>query len=214
MGFFPVLLLLGIGRIADQFAFRALCWFLFGVGRPVPVTLSAVYREIFAILVLSWWIQCPCSQLFIKMFKFYSMVNKAKTTRQKKNVRTNYNYWNPNCIRIFLFNTLNNLYALVNERSGKAPNVITLIRLCLVMYCMNAVQMKYHSKEEIVVIKDYVALWAGTLWRPPGYFIEFFRWYWRSHDTADVISAFCGRMRSNMEQRNNWVKYGWVSTCL
>lgn len=141
-----------------NFAFRAFVLIPFRTGRPVPVTLSAVYREIFAIFSFVVMNSVSMFATFIKMFKFWYGEQKQKLQAEEEKVRTELQLLKSQLHPHFLFNTLNNLYALVNERSGKAPAMLLRLSglLSYVLYECRADEVPL--EKEIVVIKDYVAL--------------------------------------------------------
>lgn len=95
---------------------------------------------------------------FIKFFKYWYVEQKDKQQAEKEKIFAELELLKAQLHPHFLFNTLNNLYSLVNEKSDKAPKMLLRLSglLSYVLYECKAEEVLL--SKEISVIKDYVSL--------------------------------------------------------
>lgn len=95
---------------------------------------------------------------FIKFFKFWYAEKQQKQQVEKEKLNAELQLLKAQLHPHFLFNTLNNLYSLVYEKSDKAPKMLMRLSglLSYVLYECKANEVLL--TKEISVIKDYVAL--------------------------------------------------------
>jgi len=96
--------------------------------------------------------------VFVKMFKNWYNELQQKMQAEKEKADTELQLLKAQINPHFLFNTLNNLYSLVYEKSDKAPSMLLRLSglLSYVMYECKA--DKVPLQKEITVMKDYVLL--------------------------------------------------------
>lgn len=141
-----------------NFLFRAFVLIPIRTGRPMPIDLGNVYREIFAIFSFVILNTVAMFAVFIKMFKYWYGEQKQKLQIEKDKMSAELQVLKSQLHPHFLFNTLNNLYSLVNEKSDKAPAMLMRLSglLSYVLYECRADEVLL--EKEIAIMKDYVAL--------------------------------------------------------
>ena len=95
---------------------------------------------------------------FIKFFKYWYVEQQQKEQAEKEKLNAELELLKAQLHPHFLFNTLNNLYSLVYEKSDRAPKMLMRLSglLSYVLYECKANEVLL--SKEISVIKDYVAL--------------------------------------------------------
>jgi sensor histidine kinase YesM len=126
---------------------------------PVPhFTLLQAYKLTFAVerfvRINMFAIFC----VFIKFFKFWYFELQQKEQAEKEKVSAELQLLKSQLHPHFLFNTLNNLYSLVHEKSDKASAMLMRLSALLSYVLYECRAEKVLLKKEINVIKDYVAL--------------------------------------------------------
>jgi sensor histidine kinase YesM len=96
--------------------------------------------------------------VFIKFFKFWYIEQQQKQEAEKEKINAELQLLKGQLHPHFLFNTLNNLYSLVREKSDKAPVMLMRLSglLSYVLYECKAEEVPL--EKEVGVMKDYVAL--------------------------------------------------------
>lgn len=151
-------------------------------GHPDPIALDEKsYHQIFAVGSFVVINSIAMFAVFISMFKhwYFEQQEKLRVEREKveverqrveaerqkaeaerEMVRAELELLKAQLHPHFLFNTLNNLYALVLKRSDKAPDMLMRLSglLSYVLYESNAAEVPL--SQEIKICRDYVALEA------------------------------------------------------
>jgi len=96
--------------------------------------------------------------VFLKLFKYWYLEHQEKLQVEKEKLNAELQLLKAQLHPHFLFNTLNNLYSLVYEKSDKAPKMLMRLSglLSYVLYECKANEVLL--SKEISIIKDYVAL--------------------------------------------------------
>jgi len=96
--------------------------------------------------------------VFLKLFKYWYLEHQEKLQVEKEKLSAELQLLKAQLHPHFLFNTLNNLYSLVYEKSDKAPKMLMRLSglLSYVLYECKANEVLL--RKEISIIKDYVAL--------------------------------------------------------
>ena len=130
---------------------------LYNIERP-QFTAMETYRTIFALNRFARMNMFAMFFVFIKFFKFWHIEQQQKMQAEKEKINAELELLRAQLHPHFLFNTLNNLYSLVNEKSEKAPNMLMRLSglLSYVLYECKADEVLL--SKEISVMKDYVAL--------------------------------------------------------
>ncbi len=116
------------------------------------------FRNVFAIFSFIVMNTVAMFGVFIKLFKYWHLEQKQKLHAEKEKVKAELQLLKSQLHPHFLFNTLNNLYSLVYEKSDKAPSMLLRLSglLSYVLYECKAEEVRL--EKEIQIIKDYVAL--------------------------------------------------------
>ena len=125
---------------------------------PNPTVGGSSFRQVFALFSCVVMNTVAMFGVFIRMFKFWYMEQKQKMQIEQEKVSAELELLKAQLHPHFLFNTLNNLYSLVLEKSDKAPDMLMRLSALLtyVLYECKADQVLL--EKEVKVIKDYVAL--------------------------------------------------------
>lgn len=157
--FFAVYCLWAISGLVLNFVYRYYIVIPFRTGRPSPAPgFGMAYRQIFAVFSFVVMNSVAMFGVFIRMFKFWHREQQQKMQIEQEKVRAELELLRAQLQPHFLFNTLNNLYLLVLERSDKAPEMLMQLSqlLSYVLYeCQAPVVPLY---KEIRVLQDYIAL--------------------------------------------------------
>jgi hypothetical protein len=96
--------------------------------------------------------------VFIRMFKFWRVEQLQKLQMKKEKTDAELELLRAQLHPHFLFNTLNNLYTLILEKSGKAPAMLSRLSAIL-SYVLNDCQAtEVQLKKEIAFCRDYIEL--------------------------------------------------------
>jgi len=96
--------------------------------------------------------------VFIRMFKFWRVEQLQKLQMKKEKTDAELELLRAQLHPHFLFNTLNNLYTLILEKSGKAPGMLSRLSAIL-SYVLNDCQAtEVQLKKEIAFCRDYIEL--------------------------------------------------------
>lgn len=128
-------------------------------GHAVPaISVGSAYRQVFA---LGSFVVMNTIAMFgtvIKLFKFWDIEQKQKLQIEKDKVSAELALLKAQLHPHFLFNTLNNLYALVREKSEKAPGMLMRLSALLSYVLYECKADEVLLKKEIEIINDYISL--------------------------------------------------------
>lgn len=136
--------------------------YLFGpfVGHPAPLhfNLGKFFTQTFTperFLDLNFF---PMFCIFMKLFKLWYIEQQQKHEIEKEKLNAQLQLLKAQLHPHFLFNTLNNLYSLVYEKSDRAPKMLLRLSslLSYILYECKADEVLLSN--EIAAIKDYVSL--------------------------------------------------------
>ena len=122
------------------------------------LSYNYAYKEIFAFGSFVIMNTIAMFGGFIKFFKLWNIEQQQKNQVEKEKLNAELELLKAQLHPHFLFNTLNNLYSLVYEKSDKAPKMLLRLSglLSYVLYECKADEVLL--SKEISVIKDYVSL--------------------------------------------------------
>ena len=95
---------------------------------------------------------------FIKFFKYWYAEQEQKIQAEKEKLNAELQLLKAQLHPHFLFNTLNNLYSLIYEKSDKAPQMLMRLSGLLSYVLYECKDDEVLLSKEISIIKDYVAL--------------------------------------------------------
>ena len=126
-------------------------------GRP-NLSFNYAYKEIFAFGSFIVMNTIGMFGGFIKFFKLWNTELQQKQFAEKEKINAELELLKAQLHPHFLFNTLNNLYSLVYEKSDRAPKMLMRLSglLSYVLYECKADEVLL--SKEISIIKDYVSL--------------------------------------------------------
>ncbi|HEV2479697.1 MAG TPA: histidine kinase [Puia sp.] len=129
-----------------------------GVPPPQHVTLYGFYHEAFTPQMFMEINILPTFCVFFKLFKFWYMEQQQKDQIEKEKLNAELQLLKAQLHPHFLFNTLNNLYSLVHEKSDKAPKMLMRLAdlLSYVLYECKADEVLL--SRELNFIRDYILL--------------------------------------------------------
>jgi sensor histidine kinase YesM len=121
-------------------------------------TLLEAYRQIFSLNNFLDMHIFTMLCVFGKLFKYWYLEQQQKQQVEKQKIIAELELLKAQLHPHFLFNTLNNLYTLVYEKSDRAPKMLMRLSglLSYVLYECKADEVLL--SKEITVIKDYVSL--------------------------------------------------------
>jgi sensor histidine kinase YesM len=128
-------------------------------GIPAPhYSMVEIYRHIFSLEDFLDMHIFTMLLVFLKLFKYWYLEHQQKEQAEKEKLNAELQLLKAQLHPHFLFNTLNNLYSLVYEKSDKAPQMLMRLSglLSYVLYECKADEVLL--SKEISIIKDYVAL--------------------------------------------------------
>ena len=130
----------------------------FRTGRPDNIPANGSYKIIFSFGSFVVMNTIGMFGGFIKFFKLWNVELQQKQSAEKQKISAELELLKAQLHPHFLFNTLNNLYSLVYEKSDRAPKMLMRLSglLSYVLYECKADQVLL--SKEISIIKDYVAL--------------------------------------------------------
>jgi len=94
----------------------------------------------------------------VKLFEYWYMNQKRNQELEKEKMESELKFLKSQIHPHFLFNTLNNLYALTLDKSDKAPEVVVKLSdlLSYMLYECNAAEVPL--EKEVQLLQDYLAL--------------------------------------------------------
>ena len=128
-------------------------------GIPAPhYSMVEIYRQVFSLNNFLSMHIFTMLFVFLKLFKYWYLEHQEKLQVEKEKLNAELQLLKAQLHPHFLFNTLNNLYSLVYEKSDKAPKMLIRLSglLSYVLYECKANEVLL--LKEISIIKDYVAL--------------------------------------------------------
>jgi hypothetical protein len=130
---------------------------LHGLSAP-HFSISDAYRHIFSLNNFLEMHIFTMLLVFLKLFKYWYLENQQKMNAEKEKLNAELQLLKAQLHPHFLFNTLNNLYSLVYEKSDRAPKMLMRLSglLSYVLYECKANEVLL--SKEINIIRDYVAL--------------------------------------------------------
>ncbi|HVZ98270.1 MAG TPA: histidine kinase [Chitinophagaceae bacterium] len=119
---------------------------------------TETYRKVFAFGSFVVMITIAMIGGFLKFFKYWYAEQQQKQQAEKEKVSAELQLLKAQLHPHFLFNTLNNLYSLVNEKSDRAPKMLMRLSglLSYILYECKADEVSL--SKEVSIIKDYVSL--------------------------------------------------------
>ncbi len=142
-----------------NFLFRYYILIPLRTGKPgPPLELNSAYHQVFALGSFVVMNTIAMFSIFIRMFKYWHLELREKMQIEQEKTIAELELLKAQLHPHFLFNTLNNLYSLVLERSEKAPDMLLRLSALLnyVLYECKAPEVSL--EKEILVMKDYIAL--------------------------------------------------------
>jgi two-component system sensor histidine kinase AlgZ len=127
-------------------------------GRPAPPNSGTVYLRTFAFFSFVIMNTIAMFGVFIRMFKYWYRELRQKMQIEQAKVRAELELLRAQLHPHFLFNTLNNLYSLVLERSEKAPDMLMRLSALLSYVLYECKASEVLLEKEIRILKDYIAL--------------------------------------------------------
>ena len=129
-----------------------------GISAPQHITLYGFYQEAFTPQMFMEINVLPTFCVFFKLFKFWYIEQQQKTQIEKEKLNAELQVLKAQLHPHFLFNTLNNLYSLVYEKSDNAPKMLMRLAnlLSYVLYECKADQVSL--SRELNFIRDYILL--------------------------------------------------------
>jgi len=145
------------------------------------LTFNYAYKEIFAFGSFVVMNTVAMFGGFIKFFKLWGVEQQHKNQIEKEKLNAELELLKAQLHPHFLFNTLNNLYSLVYEKSDMAPKMLLRLSglLSYVLYECKADEVPL--SKEVSIIKDYVSLEKE-----------------RYGDRLDVSLSFSGNIENQM----------------
>lgn len=129
-----------------------------GIPPPQHLTLKEFYRTTFTPQNFMEINILPTFCVFLKLFKFWYIEQEQKSQIEQQRLRAELELLKAQLHPHFLFNTLNNLYSLVYEKSNKAPQMLLRLSglLSYVLYECKADAVLL--SREVEIIRDYISL--------------------------------------------------------
>lgn len=142
-----------------NFLFRYFILIPFRTGKPgPPLEINSVYHQVLALGSFIVMNTIAMSLVFIRMFKYWHLELREKMQIEQQKTIAELELLRAQLHPHFLFNTLNNLYSLVLERSEKAPEMLMRLSGLLSYVLYECKSPEVPLEKEIRVLKDYVAL--------------------------------------------------------
>jgi len=102
--------------------------------------------------------QIPASAVAVYIFKRWYRMQQQNLTLEKEKLETELTFLKSQIHPHFLFNTLNNLYALTIEKSEKAPTVVVQLSSLLGYTLYSGRETTVELREELKQLRDYIEL--------------------------------------------------------
>lgn len=145
-----------------QFALLAVAHaVLFGLSISYVFYYATGYREPGALqfirpIVLNY--QIPATAVAIYMFKRWYLIQQYTLNLEKEKLEAELKFLKSQIHPHFLFNTLNNLYALTLKKSDKAPEVVIQLSNLLEYSLYSEKQSEVELREELKLLSGYIDL--------------------------------------------------------
>ncbi len=107
-------------------------------------------------LVLNY--QIPATAATIYMFKRWYLIREYSLSLQKEKIESELNFLKSQIHPHFLFNTLNNLYALTLQKSDRAPDMVLRLSSLLEYSLYSGKENEVELREEMTQIRGYIDL--------------------------------------------------------
>jgi two-component system, LytTR family, sensor kinase len=117
-----------------------------------------VFRQVFDFSVALVMNMVALFAVFISVFKYWSLEQQKKLLLEKERTNTELELLKAQLQPNFLFNTLNNLHAMVLKKSDKAPDMLMRLSSLLNYVLYECKTVEVPLEKEVRIIKDYVAL--------------------------------------------------------
>jgi hypothetical protein len=170
--FFILYCIWAIAGMVLNFLFRYYILFPFRGGLRPSINGHINYKNVFALFSFVVMNMVVMFAVFIRMFKSWSWeqqqklqmekekdrIEKEKIQVEKEKVTAELELLKAQLHPHFLFNTLNNLYALVLDRSDKAPDMLLRLSALLNYVLYECKSSEVPLEKEVRLIRDYVAL--------------------------------------------------------
>jgi len=139
--------------ILNAVAFGLAIWFVLDVLRGTPRNLSI---NIIRPIVLNY--QIPATAMAIYMFKRWFLIQQYTLNLEKEKLEAELKFLRSQIQPHFLFNTLNNLYALTLKKSESAPDVVIKLSNLLEYSLYSEIKDEVPLNEELNLLKGYTDL--------------------------------------------------------
>jgi sensor histidine kinase YesM len=123
-----------------------------------PLALNQAYHQVFALGSFVVMNTIAMFGVFIRMFKYWHLELRQKMEIEQQKTVAELELLKAQLHPHFLFNTLNNLYSLVLERSEKAPDMLMRLSALLNYVLYECKSPEVSLGKEILIMKDYIAL--------------------------------------------------------
>jgi hypothetical protein len=117
-----------------------------------------IFRQVFDFSVVLVMNMVALFAVFISVFKYWSLEQQKKLLLERERTNTELELLKAQLQPNFLFNTLNNLHAMVLEKSDKAPDMLMRLSSLLNYVLYECKTPEVPLEKEVRVIKDYIAL--------------------------------------------------------
>lgn len=159
LSFFGVYCLWAAFGLVLNFAYRYYIVIPLRTGRPSPPPgFGGAFRQVFALFSFVVMNSVAMFGIFIRMFKYWYREQRQKMQIEQEKIRAELELLRAQLHPHFLFNTLNNLYSLVLERSEKAPDMLMRLSALLSYVLYECKAPEVPLDKEIRLLKDYIAL--------------------------------------------------------
>ncbi len=111
-----------------------------------------IYLRLISIFIVVFLASC------IKLLKHWYVIQRTNQLLEKEKLRAELSFLKSQINPHFLFNTLNNLYALTLKKSDNSPEVVLKLSEILDYMLYECSQKKVELKKEINLIKNYIDL--------------------------------------------------------
>jgi hypothetical protein len=158
--FFGFYCLWAVAGLLLNFLYRALVVIPIRTGRPDPSLLepNSMYRQIFALFSFVVMNTIAMFGVFIRMFKYWYLEQQQKLQMEQEKTKAELELLKAQLHPHFLFNTLNNLYTLVLEKSDKAPEMLMRLSAMLSYVLYECRDTLVPLASEIKACQNYIAL--------------------------------------------------------
>jgi sensor histidine kinase YesM len=129
-----------------------------GLPDPSPLRSGNAYRQIFAVFSFVVLNTIAMFGVFIRMFKYWYIEQQTRTQIEQEKIKAELELLKAQLHPHFLFNTLNNLYTLVLEKSEKAPDMLMRLSAMLSYVLYECREPLVPLISEMKACQDYIAL--------------------------------------------------------